>query len=526
MCIIFVLIPIAITRIPFEFLLLLLAKISINLYSILPIHVGYLPKMILNTKSRTRSETMKWKGMLVFVALFLCQNVFSQSITWQRTYHVFQNDFGYKILPAPDNCFYFVGSIDNIISSYCYVLKLNQLGDTIWSRKYSGGLYTAALSHDSCCVIVNISDPMQITKIDKLGNILWNRTLPTWFICHDIQRVNDNGFVLCGILNTNAIAVRIDSSGNFIWQKNFSGSSVKGFYSVIESIGNQLVFTGGNENPDTTRIYVVKLDLAGNTIWERNFVANNNRNLGQKIFNFNKSYLIGGFTDVNIYKTFILRIDTAGTLMQSRIWAPYGTSKEFFDDFSVLNTNKIIVSKRIDSSSSYYEYAKVQVLDSNLNTIKEHVYYPSLSYASFSSILPLSNKDILFAGTFDYYLSWSEHRFDMYAVRTDSNLNTSPFPPIGITSNSSIVPSEFFLYQNYPNPFNPSTMIKYDIPKDAVVKVKVYDILGRQVFGLDEFKKAGSYEVRFDGANLSSGMYFYSVKANGFKETKKMVLLK
>ena len=466
--------------------------------------------------------------VLMFLILFFlfCQNIFSQSITWQRTYHVFQNDFGYKILPAPDNCFYFAGSIDNVVSSYCYVLKINQFGDTVWSRKISGGLYTAALSHDSCCVIVNLADPMVITKIDKQGNISWNRTLPTWFICHDIQRVNDNGFILCGILNTSAIAVKIDSSGNFIWQKHFSGSSVKGFYSVIESIDNQLVFTGGNENPDTTRIYVVKLDLTGNTIWERNFVANNNRNLGQKICDFDRSYLIGGFTDVNIYKTFILRIDTSGTLMQSKIWTPYGTSKEFFDDFSVLNTNKIIVSKRIDSSSSYYEYAKVQVLDSNLNTIKEHVYYPSLSYASFSSILPLSNKDILFAGTFDYYLSWSEHRFDMYAVRTDSNLNTSPFPPIGITSNSSIVPSEFFLYQNYPNPFNPSTMIKYDIPKDAVVKVKVYDILGRQVFGLDEFKKAGSYEVRFDGANLSSGMYFYSVKANGFKETKKMVLLK
>ena len=91
-----------------------------------------------------------------------------------------------------------------------------------------------------------------------------------------------------------------------------------------------------------------------------------------------------------------------------------------------------------------------------------------------------------------------------------------------VISHSNSIPYFSKLYQNYPNPF----MIKYDIPKDAVVEIKIYDILGKQVFGLDEFKKAGSYEVRFDGTNLASGMYFYSVEFNGFKETKKMVLLK
>lgn len=95
-----------------------------------------------------------------------------------------------------------------------------------------------------------------------------------------------------------------------------------------------------------------------------------------------------------------------------------------------------------------------------------------------------------------------------------------------VISHSNSIPYFSKLYQNYPNPFNPSTMIKYDMPKDAVVEIKIYDILGKQVFGLDEFKKAGSYEVRFDGTNLASGMYFYSVEFNGFKETKKMVLLK
>ena len=90
----------------------------------------------------------------------------------------------------------------------------------------------------------------------------------------------------------------------------------------------------------------------------------------------------------------------------------------------------------------------------------------------------------------------------------------------------SNVPKTYKLYQNYPNPFNPTTTLKYEIPKDAEVTIKVYDLLGREVFSINEYKKAGSYEVKFDGSNLASGMYFYAFEVNGYKDTKKMVLVK
>ncbi|HRJ86840.1 MAG TPA: T9SS type A sorting domain-containing protein, partial [Ignavibacteria bacterium] len=99
---------------------------------------------------------------------------------------------------------------------------------------------------------------------------------------------------------------------------------------------------------------------------------------------------------------------------------------------------------------------------------------------------------------------------------------------------NSNVPRSFKLHQNYPNPFNPTTTIKYEIPKDAEITIKVYDLLGREVFSINEYKKAGSYEVKFDGANLASGMYLYSLEVSdpstgsgrGYMDTKKMVLLK
>jgi len=89
-------------------------------------------------------------------------------------------------------------------------------------------------------------------------------------------------------------------------------------------------------------------------------------------------------------------------------------------------------------------------------------------------------------------------------------------------------PSVFELSQNYPNPFNPSTQINFALPQNSFVTVKVYNAIGEEVARLvnNEFKSAGSYSVTFDGSNLGSGIYFYSIEASQYKETKKMVLIK
>ena len=88
-------------------------------------------------------------------------------------------------------------------------------------------------------------------------------------------------------------------------------------------------------------------------------------------------------------------------------------------------------------------------------------------------------------------------------------------------------PQGFALRQNYPNPFNPSTTIKYDLPKASLVWLSVFDILGRQVSVLvNERRDAGVHEVKFDGSNLASGVYFYQLKAGDFVATKRLLLLK
>lgn len=92
---------------------------------------------------------------------------------------------------------------------------------------------------------------------------------------------------------------------------------------------------------------------------------------------------------------------------------------------------------------------------------------------------------------------------------------------------SANIPTKFNLYQNYPNPFNPSTNIKFDLVRNGNVKLKVYNEIGKEVAVLlDAVRNAGSYEIKFDAANLSSGIYFYKLETDNSSITKKMLLVK
>jgi len=92
---------------------------------------------------------------------------------------------------------------------------------------------------------------------------------------------------------------------------------------------------------------------------------------------------------------------------------------------------------------------------------------------------------------------------------------------------SSVIPDNFLLSQNYPNPFNPRTEISYEVPAAKLVKLTVYNILGKEMAELvNERQSPGKYKVSFDASNLTSGVYFYTLSTDNFTETKRMILLK
>jgi hypothetical protein len=92
---------------------------------------------------------------------------------------------------------------------------------------------------------------------------------------------------------------------------------------------------------------------------------------------------------------------------------------------------------------------------------------------------------------------------------------------------SSTLPTSFSLKQNYPNPFNPSTNIEYSIPVKGLVKLQIFDILGRSIATLvNTTQEAGVYHTAWDGKAAASGVYFYKLESGSFSKTERMLLLK
>jgi plastocyanin len=98
---------------------------------------------------------------------------------------------------------------------------------------------------------------------------------------------------------------------------------------------------------------------------------------------------------------------------------------------------------------------------------------------------------------------------------------------IGITPIGNELPQKFNLAQNYPNPFNPVTNIEFDIPKSSFVKLSVMNLLGQKVDVLvDKQLNAGRYNADWDASAYPSGIYFYKLEAEGYVNTKRMILIK
>jgi len=148
----------------------------------------------------------------------------------------------------------------------------------------------------------------------------------------------------------------------------------------------------------------------------------------------------------------------------------------------------------------------------NLNSSKVD-FDSTYSYRA-SSFLPVPRIDSLIVFVSNGF-NTTTHRWD---------INVDDLTDIDEEMN---VPRDYHLNQNFPNPFNPSTIIKYELPKDSDVRLTIYDLLGKEVATLvNEQQHSGYYTVSFEGTSISNGVYFYKLQAGKFVSTRKMLMIK
>ncbi len=125
-----------------------------------------------------------------------------------------------------------------------------------------------------------------------------------------------------------------------------------------------------------------------------------------------------------------------------------------------------------------------------------------------------------YPGIYKYNTGVGTILFDNFTVTTPEYVGVDE-------ANEEVLPTVYRLQQNYPNPFNPTTTIAFDLPKASDVQLVIYNMLGQEVTTLcDRQMQAGRYQFTFDASQLSSGIYFYRIQADGFSDLKKMTLLK
>ncbi|MBK6876093.1 MAG: T9SS type A sorting domain-containing protein [Ignavibacteria bacterium] len=333
-----------------------------------------------------------------------------------------------------------------------------------------------------------------VVKLDYAGNVIWKKVYrfnvanPNYYPSSEPTKIipmTDGGFVVVGFTNSilqngsHILVFRVSSTGLLMWSANYGTTAAFHWGNSIVLDGSDLVVTGYRRTGANAQdAIMMKIPAAGGApLWTRVWDPQANTETGYDIIRSNQStasfgYAVTGDVSLNSQDAFIWRTNANGLL-----------------DSSTCN-NSVTLLRTINNIrlDSFY-------LVRNAKYCKD--FTPVIINAGY-------RHNTICLGTF--------------ATLPDEEVNND---------NPVEVVDSYGLSQNYPNPFNPATTIKFQIPVEGNVSVKVYDISGKLVTELvNEFMQTGKHSVQFNGSNLSSGAYYYRIDANGFTDIKKMLLIK
>jgi photosystem II stability/assembly factor-like uncharacterized protein len=266
----------------------------------------------------------------------------------------------------------------------------------------------------------------------------------------------------------------------------------------------------------------------GGTNWTGQTSGTNN-DLYEVHFMFNLGYVVGAggvirYTSNGGANWLGQTSGTTNSLLDVR----FSNSASYFDLYSIGINGTIL--KTINGGTNWNS----QVSGTTNDLYEIHFSYPNVGYAAGENGIILytvnggANWSPLTSGTNNTLRSIYFPSIDTgFTVGLNGTIRKTTNGITGINPVINKIPEKFSLAQNYPNPFNPSTKIRFEIQELRFTELKVYDALGKEVKTIVNGNLgAGTYEVDFDGSNLTSGVYFYKLTAGGFSDTKRMILVK
>lgn len=412
---------------------------------------------------------------------------------WLQRYNGPENmlDEGRQILlDASGNLFVRGTTVTNATDYDFIILKYNSSGMQQWLKTYNG----TGSSTDS---------PSDL-KTDASGNIYIT------------------GYSTGVGTGYDWLTIKYDPSGTQLWEKRYNGpgnSTDVANSLAIDASGNIYVtgFAGGNGTGND--ITTIKYNSSGVEQWVQTYNGPGNGNDNARSLVLDAAgnvYITGyssGLSSGSDYAT--IKYNSSGVQQWLQTYNGPGNAGE--DAYSILldAAGNIYITGSSAGSGTDYDYATVKYNPSGAQQWVLRYNGSGNSYDESRNLAIDTSGNVYVAGT-----SRGSNTARDYATIKYSQT-------IGIQNIGSEIPESYSLSQNYPNPFNPKTNIGLRIADFGFVSLKVYDITGKEIAVLvNQEMSAGVYNVDFDASNLSSGTYFYSMETAGFRDVKKMVIVK
>lgn len=489
-----------------------------------------------------------WRQLYKFTILLLisCSGLQAQSLIWSKHYGGYFNEGGYSCLPTDDGGYVAIGSTYSFGSGDhdMYILRLDSLGDTLWSRTVGGSLTEfgrdVQCTSDGGFLAVGSTTSMgagkedlYLVKVNAYGDFVWHKTFggaqsdEGW----SIRRTSDSSFIICGTTNSSGAGyadlwlLKIDATGSTIWSKTFGGAGGESGYGVRESYDGYIaVGATGSFGEGYSSIYAVKVAHNGDSLWA-NAYGGPKSDFGYSVeVAADGNYLLVGATasyGLGYYDAYVISVTPDGLVDWEKT---YGGTR---DDRGYAICNSADGGYLLTGTTESFGAGGSDMYVLKLNPVGD-LEWSSTQGGSQSDYCRSVTNDkrghYVLAG---YSYSYATGGSDLYIITIVGDQST---PVEEIPSHD--LPDGFALAQNFPNPFNAETRIQYTLPKRSHVSVTVYNLLGQQVKRWDDMSQStGTYQITWDGrgddgATLASGVYFYRLETGDFSDTKKMVLLK
>ncbi len=434
-----------------------------------------------------------------------------------------------NILTDSNNNIYIIGNQAGINIIHKYSSNGNFIwGDTLNLGEYSLGSYTFTLDNNSNIVIIKSLDGLGggflIYKYSPDGTTLWYKKchLPIIGYVAACKIDNNNSIYITGSTYgsfDDILTIKYNENGDSIWSKTYITGNYDHVFDISIDNSNKITITGESESQisgNYGKMTTIKYNSDGTELWNKKYSINSvssDYGVSVKSDNLGNTYVAGNCINlVGNYDIVTIKYNQYG----DSIWVKQFDSDYHFDDkvydFIMDSLDNIYITGYSVKQNNKKEIILLKYTK-NGELIRSMNYINSASLSG-AYLLKDKNNNIIVSGS------------NLLNLSSNFSVCLKYSQVIGIKNISQFSTNHFNLYQNYPNPFNPVTNMIYDLLKDTEVTIKVFDLLGNVVFYVNEYKRAGSYEVRFDGSNLASGIYFYQMFADGFTDTKKMVLLK